>query len=168
MKIRFPTFYNMIFTAQALRDFGIQKRDETERPERFRYENVGHLAELPEILPQILGRQIFGAPANENLARHLLYETLLKIPRRKPENDDDALVQSYLRIRHFHITPTTVNHVPLRQNSHLRFVRCESDKTEPFRLSGLRVFLNLPARTQTLAQGAFLAAQKHFFTNLRH
>lgn len=50
---------------------------------------------------------------------------------------------TYFWVRYFNITPPAVDHVSLRQDSHLRFVRRKSDKAKAFWLSGFSVFFHL-------------------------
>ena len=71
------TFYDVVFTAETLRNLRIQKRDKTERPKRFRYEHVGNFAELAEVILEIFRGDVFGAPAHENLAGSLPSMTVL-------------------------------------------------------------------------------------------
>lgn len=60
---------DVIFAAQRLRHVRIEEGDEAEGAERLRYEHVGHLTELGEVVFQVLGGHVFGAPADEYLAR---------------------------------------------------------------------------------------------------
>lgn len=69
---------DVIFAAERLRDLGVQESDEAEGAERLRYEDVRHLAELAEIVSEIVGRQVLGASAYEHFAGHLLDQSLLK------------------------------------------------------------------------------------------
>lgn len=62
-------FYDVIFTAQRLRHFWIQKCDKTECSERLRYEDIGHFAELRKIFFEIIGSDIFGATTDKHFAR---------------------------------------------------------------------------------------------------
>ena len=55
----------------------------------------------------------------------------------------------YLRIRNLNVAPSSVDHVTLREDSHLRLVRRESDETETFRLSSFQVFFHLKKTKQS-------------------
>lgn len=66
----------MIFSAEGLSHFGIQKRDERESSERFRDENVRHFAEFAEIVAQVISRNIFRAATHKDFAGNLRTTTL--------------------------------------------------------------------------------------------
>ena len=66
----------MIFSAQRLRYFRVQKGDERKRPERFGDEDVRHFPEFAEIISQIVGSDVFCTAADKHFAWHLRSTTL--------------------------------------------------------------------------------------------
>lgn len=70
------TFDYVILAAQGLRHVGIEKCDKTEGSEGAGYKHVRNLAELGEILPQVIRIDVLCAAANEHFARHLVTHSL--------------------------------------------------------------------------------------------
>lgn len=119
----------LLAAAECLRRFRVHERDERERSERFRNEDVRDLAELLEVTSQILHREVLGYSTDEDLAielRALIAELLL------------ALAQRYS-----HVAPSAEDVVAFGDHPHLRLVVGELHETEALRLAGPRILFDL-------------------------
>ena len=68
-----------------LRDFWVQEGDEGERPEGLWDEYIRDLAELGEVIAQVVGAHVLGAATHEHLTGHLLNLALLLNKRSKTQ-----------------------------------------------------------------------------------
>lgn len=128
----------MVLAAEALCDVRVQEGDEAEGAEGLRDEDVGDFAKLGEIVPQVIGGEVFRAAPDKHLTGHLL---------------DHAL----LRVGHLHFAPAAIDEVALGQHPQLHVVGPETNKAEALRLARLDVLLHL--RHQHLAERLKVLAQ---------
>lgn len=140
------TFNNVIFSAQRLGYFRIQKRDKRESPEWFRDKHVCYFPKLAKIVTQVVGCYILSTTTDEYFARYLWSATLMNqcTTYEKPLTNGYQFDSIYrFRVGNFDITPSTVNKVPLRKDAHLRIVVGETDETETFALASFCIFFDL-------------------------
>ena len=66
----------MVFSTQWLGYFGIEESYKGESTKRFGYKDIGDFTEFAEIIPQIIGSNIFRASTDKDFTRDLRASSL--------------------------------------------------------------------------------------------